>query len=226
MSNIFYPSIISSIFEVCITQPLDVAKIHYQTNTKIIFTCKELYKGFIPRALGNIPSRTLFLFSQDFYKNIFQKYDYNNINNIKYKILIPSLAGFTQTLVDTPIEVIKMNKIMNINNKFLYCGFMSHVLRNMLFLIPVYNFKEYAKINNQNIFMIGLYGAIGGLVGSYISHPLDTIKTLRQTNKKDLIKQLSVKDYFKGAHLRAIMGMCNMCVSVTVFELLKIMDLF
>ena len=32
----FIPSITSSIFEVCATQPLDVIKTHYQTNTKII----------------------------------------------------------------------------------------------------------------------------------------------------------------------------------------------
>jgi hypothetical protein len=225
MTNILYPSLISSIFEVCITQPLDVMKIHYQTKTQIVFTFRELYKGFVPRALGNIPSRTLFLFSQDFYKNIFSKYD--NIEDNKYKFIIPSLAGFTQTLVDTPTEVIKMNKIMDLNNRFLYRGFIPHVSRNMLFLIPVYNFKEYAKNNhNSSIVMIGTYGAIGGLVGSYISHPLDTIKTLVQTNREKQIKNLTIKDYFRGSHLRAGMAMCNMCVSLTIFELIKILDLF
>lgn len=225
MTNILYPSLISSFFEVCITQPLDVMKIHYQTNTKIIFTFRELYKGFVPRAIGNIPSRTLFLFSQDFYKNGFQKYD--NITHYKYKVVIPALAGFTQTLVDTPTEVIKMNKIMNINNKFLYRGFMSHVSRNIIFLIPVYNCKEYAKNKyTTNIFMIGIYGAIGGLFGSYLSHPLDTIKTLIQTNRKNEIKNLTINDYFRGGHLRAGMAMCNMCISLTIFELIKILDLF
>ena len=225
MTNILYPSLISSVFEVCITQPLDVMKIHYQTKTKIIFTFRELYKGFVPRAIGNIPSRTLFLFSQDFYKNGFSKYD--NINHYKYKVIIPALAGFTQTLVDTPTEVIKMNNIMNINNKFLYKGFIPHVSRNMLFLIPVYNFKEYAKNNhNSNLIMIGMYGAMGGLIGSYLSHPLDTLKTLVQTNRDNQIKNLTIKDYFRGVHLRAGMGMCNMCISLTIFELIKILDLF
>jgi hypothetical protein len=215
MSNILYPSIISSIFEVCATQPLDVMKIHYQTKTKVIYSFSELYRGFIPRALGNIPSRTLFLFSQDFYKS----YSKNNI-------LVPTLAGFTQTLVDTPIEVMKMNKIMGINNKFLYSGFLPHVSRNIIFLIPVYNFKEYAKIENKTILMVGLYGSIGGIIGSYISHPLDTIKTLIQTNKTNLIKTLTIKEYFKGSHLRSAMGMINMFVSLSVFEFIKIMDIF
>ena len=45
----------------------------------------------------------------------------------------------------------KMNKIMNLNNKFLYQGFIPHVSRNILFLIPVYNLKEYAKNKEYNI---------------------------------------------------------------------------
>ena len=209
------PAIISSVFEVCATQPLDVIKTHYQTNTKVIFSIKELYRGFIPRALGNIPSRTLFLFSQDFYKS----YSKNNI-------LVPTLAGFTQTLVDTPIEVIKMNKIMGINNKFLYSGFIPHVARNIIFLVPVYNFKEYAKTTNKSILWVGLYGSIGGVLGSYISHPLDTVKTLIQTKKYDLIKNLTIKEYFKGAHLRSTMSMINMFISLSIFEFIKIMDIF
>ena len=60
------PAIISFVFEVCATQPLDVIKTHHQTNTKVIFSIKELYRGFVPRALGNIPSRSIFLFSQDY----------------------------------------------------------------------------------------------------------------------------------------------------------------
>jgi hypothetical protein len=223
MVNIFYPSIISSIFEVCATQPIDVIKIHYQTNTKVIYSLKELYRGFIPRALGNIPSRTLFLFSQDYYKNAFTQM---KLSTSKINILVPTLAGFTQTLIDTPIEVIKMNKIMNLNNKFLYTGFIPHVSRNILFLIPVYNLKEYAKNKEYNIIQTALFGSLGGIIGSYISHPLDTIKTLIQTNKTENIKNLLLKDYFRGGHLRASMGMINMFVSLSVFEFIKILDIF
>lgn len=53
--SLFIPSIMSYVFEVCATQPLDVIKTHYQTNTKVIYTIKNLYSGFLPRAIGNIP---------------------------------------------------------------------------------------------------------------------------------------------------------------------------
>ena len=216
------PAICSSLFEVCATQPLDVIKTHYQTSTKVIYTFKNLYTGFIPRALGNIPSRTIFLYSQDLFKNY---YSIKNISEYKKNIIIPTSAGFCQTLVDTPFEVLKINKIMNVQNTFLYKGFIPHCSRNIIFLVSVYNFREYGKKNHeqQNVLINSFYGAIGGVIGAYISHPFDTIKTRIQSNQFSKIK---IKDYFKGSHIRASMSMINMFVSLSMFELFKILNIF
>ena len=204
--NIF-PALYSSFAEVCLTQPLDVIKTHYQSKTHVIYKFKELYKGFIPRAIGNIPSRSVFLVSQDYLEK--QKILYS-------RLLIPIYAGFAQTLVDTPFEVKKINRINNINNSNLYKGFMPHLSRNIIFLMSVYNFK---KINNtDNILYTGIYGGIGGVFGAYISHPLDTIKT-RIQSKQNI--NYNIKDLMKGCHLRASMSLINMCISITMFELLK-----
>lgn len=214
----FYPAIISSIFEVCATQPLDVIKTHYQTNTKVIFSIKELYRGFVPRALGNIPSRSIFLFSQDYLKQ--------KINNNQFKsLVVPIGAGFIQTLFDTPVEVLKINKIMNIQNKFLYSGFMPHVTRNILFLVPVYNMREYSNKQNidKNILSNACYGAIGGVFGAYISHPFDTIKSKIQS--KQSIKNINFVELYKGVHIRASMSLINMFVSLYVFEFIKIFNI-
>ena len=64
-----------------------------------------------------------------------------------------------------------------------------------------------------------LYGSIGGMVGSYISHPLDTIKTRIQTNRD--FKHFTIKDYFIGSNLRASMALINMFISLYIFELIK-----
>jgi hypothetical protein len=218
------PAIISSIFEVCATQPFDVIKTHYQTNTKVIFNLKNLYSGFIPRAIGNIPSRTIFLFSQDFFKNY-----YSNLSTIKKNIMVPISAGFCQTLVDTPFEILKINKIMNIkykDNNNLYKGFIPHLSRNIIFLISVYNFREYSKNKTENIIIHSLYGGIGGVIGAYLSHPLDTIKTKIQSSTCKINNKMTIKEYFKGCHIRAGMSMINMVVSLTVFEMFKILNLF
>jgi hypothetical protein len=213
--EIIVPSIISSLIEVIVTQPIDVAKTYKQTGNKISFNVRTLYSGFIPRASGNIPSRSVFLFSQDFLKS-----ELDPIKNFN-KILIPGLSGFAQTLIDTPIENLKMRQIFKLDKVNYYKGFLPHLSRNIIFLIPVFNFKEYGKSYHDNAIHQALYGATGGIVGSYISHPLDTIKTLIQTNKKNQIKELKLKDYFRGSHLRASMAFINMSISLTVFEYLK-----
>jgi len=213
--EILIPSIISSFIEVIVTQPIDVAKIYKQTGQKIQLNFKTLYSGFIPRASGNIPSRSIFLFSQDFLKS-----ELDPIKNFN-KILIPGLSGFAQTMIDTPIENLKMKQIFKLQKINYYRGFIPHLLRNIIFLVPVFNFKEYSKEHHDNVIHQSLYGATGGIIGSYLSHPLDTIKTLIQTNKKNQIKELKLKDYFRGSHLRASMAFINMSISLTVFEYLK-----
>jgi len=219
------PAIMSSVFEVCATQPFDVIKTHYQTNTKVIINFKNLYSGFIPRAIGNIPSRTIFLFSQDFFKNY-----YSNFSTLKRNIMVPISAGFCQTLVDTPFEILKINKIMNVHNKFLYKGFIPHLSRNIIFLVSVYNFREYSKNKTDNIMIHSMYGGLGGVVGAYLSHPFDTIKTKIQSSNLNSSKKinyiLTFKEYFKGSHIRAGMSMINMVVSLSVFEIFKILELF
>lgn len=246
-SSLLYPALVSSVIENCITHPIDVIKIHKQTANSITYNFKTLYKGFIPRAIGNIPSRSIFLFSQDYLQNCIVKFnndDTNFINNKHYKInkiahsiLIPFCSGLAQTLVDTPIEILKMNQIMNIKTKNLYKGFIPHFGRNFIFVFFVYNFKQFGGSNgvssggssgvsngvssgsNHSYLKTAFYGATGGLVGAYVSHPLDTIKTCIQTNRNyDYFKP---KDYMRGCHLRAGMGMINIFISLYVFEMMK-----
>ncbi len=214
-NTMMHGALISSVFEVCVTQPIDVIKTNYQNSTKTIISFQNLYKGFIPRAIGNIPSRTIFLYSQDFFTTgiLFSPYK-------KYKnIVVPILAGFSQTLVDTPVEVLKINKITNQNERFLFKGFIPHCARNIIFLGFVYNFREHYK--SDSILKNAFYGGIGGVIGSYISHPLDTIKTRIQSNKPIKTYEMTFNLLMKGSHLRASMGMINMFISLGVYELIN-----
>jgi len=223
MTSILYPALISSIIETTITHPIDVIKIHKQTSKPILYKFNTLYSGYIPRSIGNIPSRTIFLFSQDYLHHHFNNKN-RKINKNIQSILIPFIAGFSQTLVDTPVEVLKMNQIMKIKNNLLYKGFIPHFYRNFIFVLCVYNFKQLSNTTNvqylqSSSIQTALFGAVGGLIGSYTSHPLDTIKTCIQTNRN--YDNFTIKDFFKGCHLRAGMGMINMFISLYVFELLK-----
>jgi len=209
----FVPALCSSIVEVCFTQPLDVIKTHRQTGKHMIYTFKNMYAGFVPRAIGNIPSRTIFLYSQQYFASAFS---HGPISD--YKILaVPICSGLCQTIVDTPVEILKINKIMNRKETFIYRGFIPHSARNITFLFPVYylrkNFGSDSVVNNS------LCGAAGGLIGSYMSHPFDTLKTMVQSGKKH--ENVKYVDIMKGAHIRASMSMVNMFISFTVFEIMK-----
>jgi len=231
MTSLLYPALVSSLIETTITHPIDVIKIYKQTTTPLTYNWKILYKGFIPRAIGNIPSRSVFLFSQDYLQNCIYQFnnDKNNFINNKHSkinkqvqaIIIPFYSGLAQTLVDTPIEILKMNQIIQIKNKNLYKGFMPHFGRNLIFVFFVYNFKQFGEDNHKRkcYFNTALYGAIGGVMGSYISHPLDTVKTCIQSNRS--YEYFKLKDYMRGCHLRAGMSMINIFISLYVFESMK-----
>jgi len=248
MNSLLYPALVSSVVENCITHPIDVIKIYKQTSTPINYNFKTVYAGFIPRSLGNIPSRGVFLFTQDYLQNCIIRFNndetnfinnkHNKINKISQAIIIPFYSGIAQTLVDTPIEILKMNQIMYMNNKNPYKGFIPHLGRNFIFIFFVYNFKQFGgggycgnggngigengiggNSNNNLYLQTAFYGSIGGLLGSYISHPLDTIKTCIQTNRNyDYFK---AKEYMRGCHLRAGMCMINIFISLYVFERMK-----
>ncbi len=193
-------SIISSLIEVTITHPIDVYKTNLQLNKPTYL--HTLYRGYLQRSLGNIPSRTIFLYSSEYMKN-------NNIN----RYAIPIISGILQTLADTPIENLKIRAINGHKKLSLYRGYIPHCIRNIIFIEYVLYFKENNKFD---IFS----GAVGGLVGSYISHPFDTIKTKVQSynnfNNLNNINKIFI-ELFKGAHPRAFMAFINMTISLNCF---------
>ena len=226
MSLLIAPALISSVVEVCVTQPIDVIKIHYQTSTPIKYNFSNLYAGLYPRAFGNIPSRTIFLFTQDYLKQSIES-NGHPLLSFYSPLLVPLGTSFMQTLVDTPTEVLKMNQIMKIKNTHLYKGFMSHLNRNFIFLLSVYNFRQYGEnnlITNNIVLNNSIYGSIGGVIGSYVSHPFDTVKTFAQTNKD--VTGLTFGNLFKGCHMRASMSMINMFISLYIFEFIKKKNIF
>lgn len=223
INNTLIASIVSSFFEVVITHPLDLYKTKKQINNNFKFRdflnlkYKDVYSGFKPRVIGVIPIRSTFLFSQEFLECKLNKYT----NNIKYHGVIIG-GSIAQTIFDTPIENLKINSMLNkkikYNIKNFYCGFIPHLVRNSIFFANVYLAKSYGTTNYEK----ALYGGLGGFVGCYLSHPFDTIKTWHQSKSNYDLTQYNInqklKILWKGANIRALMGMINMSVSLFIFE--------
>lgn len=226
---------ISGIIEVSATHWLDriktkqqelmltgINKNLYETSINI-YKCgglKGLYVGILPRIIGIIPMRIAY------WTTLIKINTYvENYKNSFVKCLMPGLiAGFVQTLLDNPIEVIKiklMTKKQFDNNihfdlKKLYVGFVPTVIRNSIFAISV-SLSIQIFNNTENKFYAG---AFGGLIGSFISQPFDVIKTELQRSKttnqnnttfRTLLK-LGKNPYnlWKGGSLRSVIAFLNM----------------
>jgi hypothetical protein len=236
------------------TNILSGIKLIYQ-NDKI----KGFYSGIVPRFIGIVPMRLMYwssmTISSDYVssshnKKQFELWDnkYISTNTSNFIInLIPGLVtGLAQSIIDNPIEVVKI-KIMSGNSNIaisnLYQGFGYLLVRNILFAIPVaYSIKTYGK---ENPFFAG---AVGGLIGSIVSHPFDVIKTERQrlpttttttttaittaitttttinlekTSKKITLRHMILKNpsgLFSGLAMRCSLSFINMGIGFVVFN--------
>lgn len=202
----FKSALFASICEIVIVHPIDVFKIHYQQNSNFKFKTfmnynfNTKYRGFISRSMGILPMRTTFWVSQDLAnKNI-------SLNNsILNYITKSTFVSFAQTLIDCPIENMKIGKINNkkikFNFKFFYKGFSPNLIRNNIFAFNVIGFNKLGDEYDCNKF---ISGSIGGLLGSIISQPFDYIKTLRQSDKN-----IKFYDIFNIKHKKYFMNGCT-----------------
>lgn len=243
-------SAFSGIAEVLVSHPLDRVKTELQVmalnNTKPKFISgiqniyeknkiKGFYSGLLPRLIGIVPMRLMYwstmTISTDYtknneenIKNYFNKYLSENITNVLINFLPGFMTGLTQSIIDNPIEVAKiklMTGTSDIKINKLFQGFGYLLARNIIFAIPVsYSVKNFGKDNPF------IAGAIGGVIGSIISHPFDVIKTERQRNKinndtKILFRDLLIKNpkyLLSGLSMRASLSFINMGIGYMVFN--------
>ena len=184
-------SILSSLLEVILVHPLDVYKTLYQQNKDYRFKTflkrdiRNKYSGLYSRMSGIIPMRIVFWISQDIAENNIKFY---KLNKLLKGIYVGSYASFFQTIIDTPIENIKISQINNITiHKNLFRGFNCHYFRNFIFASTLYMSNQYGEELHLNKF---ISGSIGGLLGSIISQPIDYIKTHIQSNKNINYKEI------------------------------------
>ena len=207
-------SIISGITEVVVTHPIDYIKTIKQSNTSIYVFKKNPYKGVGGRLLGVIPMRILFWNSLDYCHN-------NNFSSMKTAIAVST----TQTFLDYPIEQIKIQKMLYNTPvqrcfipKTLLPGFSVNLARNFGFAYIMNVCIIHKNKNDGNDF---IYGAMGGLCGAFITHPLDTLKTYYQHVDTYKLPKYSMRDYFKGCTYRCSISLIAMSIGWTIFSKFK-----
>lgn len=211
MENIKNSSI-SAVVELVITHPIDYFKTLKQNKINNIYSklYNNPYTGLSSRLIGIVPLRITFWSLSEYLK----KHKYNFYS-------IPLIVSTTQTILDIPIEQTKMNlmnkqKIFNLPKCF-WKGCLYHYNRNLFFAYGFYFGKLIKPLNKNNYFIDGM---IGGLIGSIISHPFDSLKTYYQTTNQPKVN-FTFKFYFRGIIARCLLSSISMSVGYSCFMFLQ-----
>tara|TARA_Y100001960_G_C14564641_1_gene772625 strand:+ start:52 stop:840 length:789 start_codon:yes stop_codon:yes gene_type:complete len=241
---------LSGIIEVICTHPLDYIKTkkqeYVQRNLSNGSFYKQLikegkfnlYRGVIPRILGVMPMRFVFWGVQDnSYHYLHNKYNridnnyqkgVNNLSKFQCGVLAGCIGGSCQTIIDNPIEILKIKMMTNqkfkmkelIQNR----GFSATLCRNVGFAICISSLC-FGKERRSDLHNFG-YSALGGLMGSVLTQPLDYVKTQQQRSGdhrsifRILIKTFkdSPRKLYVGGFNRSLVSFFSMGIGFVAYD--------
>lgn len=201
MTNNIVAASLSSLMEVVTTHPLDYAKTLKQNNSfNIKNFMKNPYEGIYSRVVGIIPLRIVYWNSISYFSN-------KGYSSVSTGIL----TSFIQTIIDYPIEQKKINNMLNSRVIFNPIGYSMLLTRNTIFAVCFTLSVNNIEDNRYN-------GAVGGLLGSILSHPIDTLKTYYQAGNNRWPKEWEFKNYMRGWHYRCMVSLIGMNVGYYTYS--------
>ena len=239
---------LSGIVEVTTGHPLDTLKTKIQElslkekPSTIRHAVADIYKtgglvgfygGYTPRVIGIMPMRLVYWGTMRTMNEYVESPSCSDLPKT-VKMLLPGLVtGSVQTLVDNPIEVLKIRLMTGASGtamSTLMKGFVPTTIRNIVFAIPVA--VTVTTFGKDNAFMAG---AVGGLIGSVISQPLDVIKTEMQrfkpeeggVTKKSMMQVIreinaqpggTVRNFMAGVNMRGALSVANMGIGYLAYD--------
>ena len=213
--NSIYSSFISGSIELSVVYPLEYLKTIVQNNKHLSYKdykryMRTPYRGVGVKMIGFVPMRVGFWNGMDYFNR-------NGYGVIKSGVYTAGL----QTLIDYPIEQIKTQRVLNdvnMRNAFYDVKFMPsfgvHLMRNMIFMGVL---NSVIESDRDSMYV----GGVGGLVGSLITQPLDTLKTWYQSGKKSYPVGWGFKDYMRGWQYRGVISLLSMNIGWLVFSRLN-----
>jgi solute carrier family 25 aspartate/glutamate transporter 12/13 len=244
--NSFMNGIISGYIGAYVVYPIDLIKTRVQNqnqnnsnNLEFIKNIikkegyKNLYKGSMIQLMGVGPEKAIKLHVNNYVSSKMKENEYN-------KIISGSLAGMSQVVITNPIERIKIQFQMNINQnilhtiktiggfKQLYKGSSLCFLRDIPFSGIYFPTYEYLKKYTNNIFLSGIIACIPA---AYIVTPADVIKTRIQTSKNNYknindciiktYKNEGFKAFWKGGLWRIMRSSPQFGITLWIYEYLN-----
>ncbi len=204
----------SGICETSITFPIDTIKTRLQSGKSISSSLSKqgIYRGFTSKLISIPLSRTVFWGAKD------------HIMRETGNIYLSSFsAGFLQSIIDTPFERYKINQQISASSikqsyqqktTFAFQNFWKGLTvtssRNIPFAMGYFCLSE-----NLNTGYDTFDRSIAAFSTAFITQPLDTIKTMVQSDSKiDILKLM------KGAIPRSIFTTMNLVIGHTIYKAL------
>jgi len=203
---------VSGIVEVSTTYPIDFLKVIRQSSKPMSLFWSNPYRGVSARFMGVVPTRMLFWNSIYYCKH-------NELSLTQTSLLLSSLL----TLVDYPIEQVSVRKMLYkaplrecFKKATLVPGLSATLLRNFGFIYTM-NYS----ITRQSDKHAFTAGAMGGLFGALLTHPLDTLKTHYHYQDTHKLPTHTLKQYYRGCAHRCIRCLTAMGIGWYVFNLIE-----
>lgn len=179
-SKLDYIAFMNGVIQTLVGHPLDSLKTWKQSNLKLSFSVKNLYRGVSYPLLTN---------------SILNHVQFNMINNKSNSFYKNSLyTGVLSGLFLAPIEYFKIRKQNNLKISYPN-GIGISVIREipgvMIYFGTLRNFKSYTKIDSELI-----TGGVAGSLSWLLTYPIDTIKTRIQADSP--FREAFKKPYYNG----------------------------
>ena len=198
--NYYFKGCISGMTGIVLSHPVDTIKTSIQTNNKIIFNIKHLYKGITSPLIGVGFEKAI----------VFGTYNYckNNYNNIP---LSGAISGLAASVIVSPYERIKIMKQTNqnisykqlVSPSFLFKGLSATFTREVPGFAIYFSTYEYLKNHfytkknkDISIFSSFIFGGMSGTMAWIFIYPQDRIKTILQSEQNTEIKKI-IKNIYK-----------------------------
>lgn len=235
---------LSGLIEISLTYPMDYLKVKRQEFKQTGQPLKNFYRdispngvrsfytGYLPRVAGIVPMRFAFWGSQDTTRQLL----INNNIDTSFNFLFIGISGaFFQTIIDNQAEIMKISRISNIpreemiNALMRFQGFNTSLVRNMGFNSCISYLCFNGGMEDKTLFEKMEISALGGLVGSLLTQPIDYVKTYkhRTNNKRPMITILkeavreNPKQLYAGGMFRAISNFSTMGIGFVCYDFIK-----
>ena len=235
---------LSGLVEISFTYPIDYAKVkrqeYRQTGKSLTNFYKNIapngvrsyYTGFFPRVAGIVPMRIVFWGTQDTTKQLLEN---NNIETPFNFFIIGACGGFAQAIIDNQIEILKISKITNTSREEMFRslirfqGFNTTLVRNVFFNSCVSYLCFTNGVEEQSLLEKMRNGALGGIVGTILTQPIDYVKTQKHRSNdtrpmltilKEAAKE-NPKKLYAGGLFRGIYNFSTLGIGFAAYDFIK-----